>query len=105
LHTKNSKTLLPTHRLVLRSHVGHQPEEDGTDVADLLNKLKDLMEQQKRILREVNEVVSRLQKAPDQSSHRRLPNGGRSVKWAYNASAHGPKDGIGPPRKRVRESS
>jgi t-SNARE complex subunit (syntaxin) len=93
-HINASKTLLPTHGLVLRSHVGHQAEKNGTEVADLLDELEDLTEQQKHISSKVDDVVSRLQEALEQSTHR----------W-NSARAHGPDDDTRRPGKRARRSS
>jgi ElaB/YqjD/DUF883 family membrane-anchored ribosome-binding protein len=94
-------SLLPSHRLVLRSHIEHQPEENGTEVADLLDELEDLMEQQKHISSKVDDVVSRLQEALKQSTHRSLAKSGKPVIWADSASAHGSDDDTRPPRKRA----
>jgi hypothetical protein len=91
-------SLLPSHRPVLRSHIEHQPEENGTEVADLLDEL----EQQKHISSKVNDVVSRLQGALKQSTHRSLAKSGKFVRWADSASAHGSDDDTRPPRKRAR---
>jgi hypothetical protein len=103
-HIDASKTLLPTHRLVLRSHVGHQAEKNGTEVADLLDELNDLMEQQKHIPSKVEDMVSRLQEALEQSTHRSLAKSGKLVRWADSARAHGPDDDTRRPRKRARGS-
>ncbi|KAF2844249.1 hypothetical protein T440DRAFT_484323 [Plenodomus tracheiphilus IPT5] len=101
-HINASETVLPTHRLVLRSHVVHQPEENGTKVEDLLDQLNVLVEQQKHISSKVGDVVSRLQEALKQDTHRSLPKGGRLVRWADSVSAHGPGDETHRPRKRAR---
>jgi hypothetical protein len=97
--------LLPSHRLALRSHIGHQPEENGTKVADLLDELEDLMEQQKHISSKVDDVVSRLQEVLKQSTHRSLAKSGKLVRWADGASAYGPDDDTRRPRKRARGGS
>jgi hypothetical protein len=104
-HINASKTLLPTHRLVLRSHVGHQPEENSTEVADLLDELEDLIGQQKHISSKVDDVVSRLQEALKQSTHRSLAKSVKLVRWADSASAYGSDDDTRRPRKRARGSS
>ncbi|KAI1686828.1 hypothetical protein KJE20_00005 [Pyrenophora tritici-repentis] len=97
-----SKIILPMHRPVLRNHVGNQPQENGTEVADLLDELNDLMGRQKHISSMVDDVVSRLQEALKQTTHRSLPKGGKLVRWADSASAHGPNDDTHRPRKRAR---
>lgn len=94
-----SKTFLPANRLVL-SHIGHQPEDNGTEVADLLDELNDLMELQKRISSKVDDVVSRLK----QFTQRSLLKGGNHVRWADSASAHNFDDDKHRPRKRARGS-
>ena len=73
-------------------------------MADLLHELKDLIEQQKHISSMVDDVVSRLQEALEQSTHRSLPKGGKLVRWADSTSAHGPNDDTYRPRKRARGS-
>ena len=97
-----SKIILPTHRLLLRSHVGHQPEDNGTEVADLLDELNDLTGRQKHISSMVDDVVYRLQEALKQPNHRSLPKSGKLVRWADSASTHGSDDDIRRPRKRAR---
>lgn len=92
-----SKTFLPANRLVLSSHVGHQPEDNGTEVVDLLDELNDLMELQKRISSKVDDVVSRLK----QFTQRSLLKGGNHVRWAESASAHDLGDDKHRPRKRA----
>jgi thiamine kinase-like enzyme len=104
-HINAGKTLLPTHRLVLKSHVGHQPEKNGTEVAELLEELNDLIEHQKHISSKVDDVVSRLQEALKQSTHRSLAKSGKLVRWADSASAYGSNDDTRRPRKRARRSS
>jgi len=71
---------------------------------DLLDELNDLMKQQKRISSKVDDVVSRLQEALKQSTHRSLLKGGNLVKWSESASAYGPDDDTHRPRKRARGS-
>ncbi|KAI1663872.1 hypothetical protein L13192_11813 [Pyrenophora tritici-repentis] len=80
----------------------NQPQENGTEVADLLDELNDLMGRQKHISSMVDDVVSRLQEALKQPTHRSLPKGGKLVRWADSASAHGPNDDTHRPRKRAR---
>ena len=96
-----SKIPLLMYLPILRNHAGHQPEENSTEVVALLDELNDLMEQQKRILSKVANVVSRLQEALKQSTHRSLLKGGKHVRWAESASAHGPDDDTHRPRKRA----
>jgi hypothetical protein len=48
-------------------------------VADLLDELKDLMEQQKHISSKVHNVISYLQKACEQSTLTSLPKGGKFI--------------------------
>ncbi|KAI1560522.1 hypothetical protein PtrEW13061_012278, partial [Pyrenophora tritici-repentis] len=55
----------------------NQPQENGTEVADLLDELNDLMGRQKHISSMVDDVVSRLQEALKQPTHRSLPKGGK----------------------------
>jgi hypothetical protein len=100
-HINASKTPLPTHRPALRSHIGHQPEENGTEVADLLNELDDLVEEQNHISSKVDNVVSRLRKAlePTQGRSRR---GGKFVRWADSAGVQGRDDDTSRPKKRAR---
>jgi hypothetical protein len=97
-----SKIILPTHRPVLRKRVGYQPEKNGTEVADLLDELNNLMERQKHIASMVDDVVSRLQEALKQSTDRSLLKGGNHVRWAESVSAHGLDDDTHCPRKRAR---
>jgi hypothetical protein len=78
----------------------HQPEDNGTEVVDLLDELNDLMELQKRISIKVDDVVSRLK----QFTQRSLLKGGNHVRWADSASAHNFDDDTHRPRKRARGS-
>lgn len=94
-----SMTFLPANRLVL-SHIGHQPEDNGTEVVDLLHELNDLMELQKRISSKVDDVVSRLK----QFTQRSLLKGGNHVRWADSATANNFDDDKHRPRKRARGS-
>jgi hypothetical protein len=59
-HIDASKTFLPTHRPVLRSHVEHQPDEISAEIRRLLEELVDLREQQRKALSREDEVVFRL---------------------------------------------
>jgi hypothetical protein len=102
-----SKTFLPTHRLVLRSHVGHQPEEINAEIRRLLEELVDLREQQKKALSREDEVVSRLQVAfgyMEHSTQRSLFEGDKLSRWGDSAGAYGPDDDTLRPRKRARRS-
>jgi hypothetical protein len=103
-----SKTFLPTHRLVLRSHVGHQPEEIDAEIRRLLEELVDLREQQKKASSREDEVVSRLQVAfgyMEHSTQRSLFEGDKLSRWGDSAGAYGPDDDTLRPRKRARRSS
>jgi ElaB/YqjD/DUF883 family membrane-anchored ribosome-binding protein len=81
------------------------PSTQGRTLADLLDELEDLMEQQKHISSKVDDVVSRLQDALKQSTHRSLAKSGKLVRWADSASAYGSDDDTRRPRKRARGSS
>ncbi|KAF7442725.1 hypothetical protein A1F94_010952 [Pyrenophora tritici-repentis] len=94
-----------TRGIVSYINARHQPEENGTDVVDLLDELNDLMGQQKHISSKIDDVVFRLQKAFKQPTHRSLPKGGKLVRWADSASAHGTDDDMRLPRKRARRNS
>ncbi|CAN9240465.1 unnamed protein product [Alternaria alternata] len=82
----------------------YQPEKNGTEVADLLDELNNLMERQKHIASMVDDIVSRLQEALKQSTDRSLLKGGNHVRWAESASAHGLDGDTHRPRKRARGS-
>jgi hypothetical protein len=66
--------------------------------------MNDFMGQQKHISNKVDDVVSRLQEALEQSTHRSLAKSGKLVRWADSARAHGPDDDTRRPRKRARGS-
>ena len=74
-------------------------------MVDLLDKLNDLIARQKYISSIIDNVVSRLQVALKQPTYRSLPKGGKLVRWADSASAHGTDDDIRLPRKRARRNS
>jgi hypothetical protein len=107
-HINASKTFLPTHRLVLRSHVGHQPEEVGAEIRHLLEELVDLREQQRKASSKEDEVVSRLRVALgyiENSTMRNLFEGDKLSRWGDSAGAYSPDGDTLRPRKRARRSS
>jgi hypothetical protein len=90
-----SKTFLPTHRLVLRSHVEHQPEEIGAKIRRLLEELVDLREQQRKASNKENEVFSRLHVALgyiEHSTQRSLFEGNKLSRWEDSTGAYSPDD-------------
>jgi hypothetical protein len=102
-----SKTFLPTHRLVLRSHVGHQPEEIDAEIRRLLEELADLREQQRKASSREDEVVFRLHVALgyiEHSTQRSLFEGDKLSRWGDGAGAYSPDDDTLRPRKRARSS-
>jgi hypothetical protein len=103
-----SKTLLSTHRLMLRTRAGHQSEEIGADIRRLLEELVDLREQQKKISSKEDDVVSRLQGALGyigRSTQQSLFEGDKLSRWGDSAGAYGPDNDALRPRKRPRRSS
>jgi hypothetical protein len=101
-HKNASKTPLPTHQPALRTHIGHQPEENVTKVADLMNELNGLVKEQKHISSKVDNVVSRLQKALEHSTQGILRRGGEFVTWADSAGVQGRDHDTRRPKKRAR---
>jgi hypothetical protein len=71
-------------------------------MADLLNELNDLLEEQKHISSKVDKVVSRLQKALEQSTQGSSRRGGKLVRWADSAGVQGRDDDTSRPKKRAR---
>jgi hypothetical protein len=103
-----SETFLPTHRLLLRSHVGHQPKEISAEIRSLLEELVDLREQQRKASNKEDEVVSRLQVALgyiEHSTQRSLFDGGKLSRSWDSAGAYSPDDDTLRPKKRARRSS
>jgi hypothetical protein len=103
-----SKTFLPMHRLVLRSHLGHQPDEIGAEIRRLVEELVDLREQQRKASSKEDEVVSRLHVAlgyVEHSTQRSLFKDDKLSSWADSAGAYSPDDHTLRPRKRARRSS
>jgi hypothetical protein len=106
--TNASKTFLPTHRLVLRSHVEHQPEEIGAGIRRLLEELVDLREQQRKASNKEDEVFSSLHVALgyiEHSTQRSLFEGNKLSRWEDSTGAYSPDDETLRPRKRARRSS
>jgi hypothetical protein len=102
-----SKTFLPMHRLVLRSHVGHQPDEISAEIRRLLEELVDLREQQRKASSREDEVVFRLHVALgyiEHSTQRSLFEGDKLSGWGHGAGAYSPDDDTLRPRKRARSS-
>ena len=107
LYIHTSKTIFAKHWLVLRNYVtlGRQPEQNRIEVVDFLEELHDLIEQQKHISSKVDDVVFRIHEALQQLTHKSLPKGGKLVRWADSARAHGSDDDTRRPRKRARRGS
>jgi hypothetical protein len=93
---------------VLRSHVGHQPEEIGAEIRRLLEELVDLREQQRKTSSKEDKVVSRLQVALGYMKHstqRSLFEGDKLSRCGDSAGAYSPDDNTLRPKKRARRSS
>jgi hypothetical protein len=109
-HINASKNLLPTHRLMLRTHAGHQPEEIGAEIQRLLEELVDLREQQRKASSKEDDLISRLQGALGYigcTTQRSLLEGDKISKLDGGDSfgTYGPDNDALRPRKRARRSS
>jgi hypothetical protein len=90
---------------VLRSHLGHQPDEIGAEIRRLVEELVDLREQQRKASSKEDEVVSRLYVAlgyVEHSTQRSLFKDDKLSSWADSAGAYSPDNNTLRPRKRAR---
>ncbi|EMD66396.1 hypothetical protein COCSADRAFT_353612 [Bipolaris sorokiniana ND90Pr] len=101
-HTNASKAILPTDRVALKNYIERKPEESHTEVVDFLEELKNIKGQLEHTLGNVEDLVSRLQEATEQHTHKTLPMSGKLVRWADSTGTYSAKHDIHRARKKAR---
>lgn len=104
-YTNDSKVVFPTDWTLLRNHIGYKPEESGTEIADLLDELKDVNDEIRYLQDKAEKLVSRLQEAFKQTIHKTLHTSSKLVRWVDSTGTSSPNDDTHRARKRARRSS
>ncbi|EUC39846.1 hypothetical protein COCMIDRAFT_41724 [Bipolaris oryzae ATCC 44560] len=82
-----------------------KPEESHTEVVDFLEELKNIKGQLEHTLGNVEDLVSRLQEATEQHTHKTLPMSGKLVRWADSTGTYSAKHDIHRARKKALPTS